>query len=367
MKKNLTSELAGRLMRHPAVAYHEHAVRDEVESILREHSIPFTRDSFGNVIARLATAPKLRPIVLAAHMDHPGFEVLRTLGPGRWQARFRGSVPPHYFRAGLRVRLMPDDLQAVLQPSGGKTPLEFELHARGKSALSVTPQAFAVWDLEDFALRDGLIVGRACDDLVGVASALSALIELKRTRARVHVLSAFTRAEEIGFQGALAIAETQGLPRKALVISLETSRELPGVRMGEGVIIRTGDKASVFNSDATRFLTEVAAKLQARVPAFKYQRALMSGGTCEATAYQEYGYQSTAVCVALGNYHNCGKHNRIRAEFVNVEDAAGMSALLVATALNISQFPTLVGKLTTRLAGLAREARRNLPGTAVTP
>ena len=41
----------------------------------------------------------------------------------------------------------------------------------------------------------------------------------------------------------------------------------------------------------------------------------MSGGTCEATAYQEFGFQTAAVCVALGNYHNCGPRNRIAAEF----------------------------------------------------
>jgi hypothetical protein len=37
---------------------------------------------------------------------------------------------------------------------------------------------------------------------------------------------------------------------------LETSRELPGVKMGGGVILRVGDKASIFDSEATRFLAE---------------------------------------------------------------------------------------------------------------
>ena len=92
------------------------------------------------------------------------------------------------------------------------------------------------------------------------------------------------------------------------------------------MILRTGDKASIFDSDATRYLAEVAAEMQKRNQAFQFQRALMSGGTCEATAYQEYGYQSAAVCVALGNYHNCGGGNRIEAEFVSVHDASSMVA-----------------------------------------
>ena len=37
------------------------------------------------------------------------------------------------------------------------------------------------------------------------------------------------------------------------------------------------------------------------------QRCLMSGGTCEATAYQLYGYETGGLCIALGNYHNRGE------------------------------------------------------------
>ena len=58
----------------------------------------------------------------------------------------------------------------------------------------------------------------------------------------------------------------------------------------------------------------------------------MSGGTCEATAYQLYGYRSAALCVALGNYHNCGPDITIAPEFVSVEDVHGMVRLLVAAA-----------------------------------
>jgi endoglucanase len=85
------------------------------------------------------------------------------------------------------------------------------------------------------------------------------------------------------------------LPSNSLIISLETSRELPGVKMGQGVILRVGDRASVFDSGASRFLAEVAGNLGAKEKNFRFQRALMSGGTCEATAYQEFGFQSAAA------------------------------------------------------------------------
>src|SRR5205814_3855018 len=115
---------------------------------------------------------------------------------------------------------------------------------------------------EDFAVRKGRIYGRACDDLVGVAAALATVIELKKSRARVNAIAAISRAEEVGFHGALALSRSRLLPKNALIISLETSRELPGVKMGKGVILRVGDRTSIFDSEAMRFLGEMAASLK---------------------------------------------------------------------------------------------------------
>jgi endoglucanase len=226
---------------------------------------------------------------------------------------------------------------------------------------------FAVWELEDFAMRQQRIYSRACDDLIGAASVLATLVELKQSRAQVNIIGVLSRAEEVGFRGALALAATRGLPKGALVISLETSRELPGVKMGQGVILRVGDRTSIFDSESMRFLGEVAAGLMSTRRTFQFQRGLMSGGTCEATAYQEFGYQSAAVCVALGNYHNCGERNRVKAEYVSLADACSMVDLLVAAAKQMPRYAALVGKLPKRLRKLLREARPRLLDTASCP
>ncbi len=347
-------------MRHPAAPFHEHVVRGEVESICRENGLKFKRDQFGNVIVSLRTAAKVRPFVLAAHMDHPGFEIVRQLSSKSWLARFLGGVPDDYFRPGVPLRLMPGGVAAKLGRRPGKAK-EFEIHT--KRPLN-GPAEFAVWELEDFAVRKGRIHGRGCDDLIGVASILATLIQLKRSRARVNVMGVIARAEEIGFLGAMAVAAGSALPKNSLVVSLETSRELPGVKMEQGVILRVGDRASIFDSKAMRFLAEVAAGLKSANKKFQFQRALMSGGTCEATAYQEFGFQTAAVCVALGNYHNCAPGKRIGAEFVSVADALGMVELLAESAKQMPQLPKLIGKLPKRLETMLREAKPRLLKTA---
>jgi endoglucanase len=243
---------------------------------------------------------------------------------------------------------------------GQKEQKWFEVWTKIQNQAPGAAPAFAVWELEDFAVRNGRIYGRACDDLIGVAAILAVMIELKRTRAAVKVIGLISRAEEVGLHGALGAAASGGVPAGALVISLETSRELPGVRMGEGVILRVGDRTSIFDPAATRFLMEVARDLKRIRKDFTFQRALMSGGTCEATAYQEFGFQTAALCVALGNYHNCAPGNRIRPEHVSARDACGMVDLLLEAARQLRHYRAITGRLAKRLKRLLAEGRKKL-------
>jgi endoglucanase len=99
--------------------------------------------------------------------------------------------------------------------------------------------AFAMWDLPTFELRDDRVYSRACDDLIGCAAIVAVFHELERTAAETSIYGLFTRAEEVGFVGALKLAQSRIVPLDVIVVSLETSSEkAPGCRMGDGVIVR---------------------------------------------------------------------------------------------------------------------------------
>jgi len=88
----------------------------------------------------------------------------------------------------------------------------------------------------------------------------------------------------------------------------------------------------VFDPGLTHHLQEAAASLAAREPSFRFQRALMDGGSCESTAYNLWGVRAGALCLALGNYHNCGPRGAIAPEFVDWDDLEGLIRLLVEAA-----------------------------------
>jgi putative aminopeptidase FrvX len=188
--------------------------------------------------------------------------------------------------------------------------------------------------------KDGKFYSRVCDDLAGAAACLAMLDQLRRRPPKSPVAVLLTRAEEEGFIGCIAACRDGSLLKKSdRVIAIECSSVQPAAPQGAGVIIRVGDRASIFNSGLTWFLAQQAEELKKIDRSFKVQRALMPGGTCEGTVYDIYGYTAASLCVALGNYHNMDiKRNQIAAEFIDVSDWKNMVKLFVRLAKSGHEF-----------------------------
>ncbi len=194
------------------------------------------------------------------------------------------------------------------------------------------------------------LVARACDDAAGLAACLAAL-DRARSKAKTPVAVLVTRAEEIGFVGAIATVRDgkKGLLRKDdRVISIETSAAQAAAPMGEGCVLRVGDKTSVFHSGLTDFLHRRCVAIAERDKSFKFNRALMPGGTCEATAFDAFGHMAAAACVPLANYHNMDRENKkMAAEEIDLNDWRSLVTFLTDAGLNASDFdgkPTALRK-----------------------
>ncbi len=295
-------------------------------------------DDVGNLRLRLRIGKPGtgRPVLFSAHMDHPGFEAGRTLRDGRLEAIWRGGVLPEYF-VGSRVRFYDGDrvvrgtIEAVrVTRRAGRRRVE---SATVRVPRPVSPGAIGMWNLSDPVIRGSRIFARGCDDIAGLAAILAAFDELIAARRPVDVYATFTRAEEVGFAGAIAACRNGFVPKKTRVIAVECSSELPGVPLGGGPILRVGDYSAIFSPGLTAFCRRVADDLSKRDRAFRYQRKLMDGGTCESAAFCAAGFEATGLCVALGNYHNMDrKRGKIAAEYIDLDDFAGLVKWFVALA-----------------------------------
>lgn len=327
-------DIAEALLANPTAPMMEDLPQAHVRAFADERGFEHTTDAAGNVLVKAGTDGAHPPLVLVAHLDHPGFHV--DAGDGDVVSlTFHGGLmaehavpgsPVHFFRRGEMEPIGTGAVVAADETAGRLTGASAEV-LDGEAVVG----GFAMWGFPSWSIDDGRITGRVCDDLLGAGAILATLDEV----GPCNVWGLFTRAEEVGFLGAIEAIRLATVPADSSVLSLECSPALPSAPQGGGVIVRVGDRMSIFDPGLTAALV-AAAETQAKDdPTFKWQRKLMDGGACEATAFCATGYRASGVAVPLGGYHNAGG-GQVAAETVLVDDFVAEVQLLVTLARNPS-------------------------------
>lgn len=342
------------LLAKPTAPFREQRVIALAGSLLEEAGVPHFADPAGNLVVGAASrADYLRLVrerdgepvrVFIAHMDHPGFHGVRWLAPDVLRVRWYGGSPVRHLQ-GSRVWLANDE---GFEGVGIMRNARLKKHGLSIDTAEVwvegalprpRPQAkrlFGGFDFRRPVWKSGSrIHARAADDLVGVFCLIAtAQAVFRRAKSRPPFLGLLTRAEEVGFVGALAhlqLGWLQQARRPLMCVSLEASRTLPGAEVGKGPIVRLGDRRTPFDPGYSQVLTRLADKLLPR----RHQRRIMDGGSCEGSAATAWGLPTIALAVPLGNYHNqgleggpdCRGRHGPAPEFVHLADVEGQLKL----------------------------------------
>jgi putative aminopeptidase FrvX len=358
----------------PTAPFAEHKVLAHVERFCAARKgVSTSRDRFGNLLARLQVGGRkmARPVCITAHLDHPGFVVDRMVGENRLRAFWRGGVPKEYFvdasvRFDMGNRWLKGRIESIktVKRDGVERVDTALMEVREK----IPSGTIGMWDFPNPAIRGSKIYARACDDLAGASAMLCAIDILSRERKPCDAYFLFTRAEEVGFVGAIAAANAGTIPKKCFVVAMETSSERPFAKIGDGPILRVGDKASTFTHAVTAHCHQVAKDLAKSDKKFTFQRKLMDGGTCESSAYCTLGYDATGICVALGNYHNVdSKRKKLGPEYIDLDDFAGVVKWFVALARSQRAYTGRDEALVEQMAKLEQRYAKLLDGTRELP
>lgn len=311
----------------------EHRVAEWVGRwVDRRDDLRLAVDTGGNLLITQKGRKAKAPVIAVAHMDHPAFVLTEVQGRVA-SFEFRGGVSAPYFH-GARVGVIsrhdgPSGKVTTYDPVSQTGTIDF-----GSESAQVGD--IALWRFPKTRKVEGRFQAPACDDLAGAAAALAALDRMRGRPGLRHFGVLLTRAEEVGLIGAIHVAKHQTIPPDSRVLSIETSRELPEAPIGDGPIIRTGDRSTVFDRE---LLNRISRAVESG--GLRHQRKLMSGGGCEATAFGVYGYQAAGLCLALGNWHNRGNLDEVEAgrgeavpmlEEISVDDFHGLIDLLVIAA-----------------------------------
>jgi len=343
------------ILSQPTVPFREDLVVDVVIHTLSQYKIPYFFDPAGNIVVGLASAKEYRALlrdrdaepvrVLAAHMDHPGFHGVKWLPNSRLQVKWLGGSPVKHLN-GARVWLA--DTNGALGHGRMRSP---KLHKSKRYLLSAEiqfdnktlvkePTARDIFG--GFAFRKPVwqsgkrLYTKAADDLVGVFAIIETAIAAfgARTKTVPPFTGLLTRAEEVGFVGAVAHFELEWLTkakRPYVFVSLEASRTLPGAVLGKGPVVRLGDRRTVYDSSYLKLLIDLAQ----RVLPGRHQQRIMDGGACEAAAATIWNIPAIGITLPLANYHNQGFEGGLDCpymegpapEYVHMDDIAGLLTL----------------------------------------
>ena len=340
----------------PTAPFLETRVIAYIRDFARKRGMRVQTDVSGNLMIELrGKQPKLPRWVFAAHMDHPGMRAVRMIDKRTLEAEFHGFVHIDYVR-GTRVRFFSSHDREIVgtvidAKPGEHDRLTVPTTVTLRVAKPVEKDSPGMFDQGAFRLKGKKFYSRALDDLAGVASALAMIDKLAKNPPASTIAILLTRAEEEGFVGALgAVIKPQLLRKTDRLVAIECSAEQPYAQQGNGVILRVGDRTSIFHSGLTYFMARQAEELAKKDKSFKHQRALMPGGTCESTVYDAWQYIAAAVCVPLGNYHNMDRaKKKIGPEYIDYSDWQNMVKLFVQLARNGHTFKEGMPDLKERL------------------
>jgi putative aminopeptidase FrvX len=367
----------------PTAPFCEEHVARWLEAWAREVGLRSWRDAAGNLYGEYLRGERSEtPLVVEAHMDHPGFLVV-GMEEGEAgmivRAEFRGGVKPSYFPGALvRFWIAGEGRWAaakVLEMKARESGRAMDVWLKCQEA--VAAGTLGMWDLPDARVEDRVFRARVCDDLAGCAAMVCLVEELLKQEVAGHVIMLFSRAEEVGFAGVIAVCEKGWIPKGSRIIGLEMSKAGFKAMQGKGPVVRVGDRTGIFSPGLTHFLTQAAGYIQDDEPGFPYQRALMDGGMCSTTAFVAWGYDAAAMCLPLEGYHNMrevhpgltaklqlNESNEIISESIHLSDFAGMVRVLVEAVKRMEKYQPGFGVMRERLTKMhAEEQEEMLYGT----
>ena len=335
---SVTAILLKSLADAPSVSGHERPVREAIIAALPAWARSLTRtDNEGNLI--LEVGPDREPVMFIAHQDEVGFEVTNIADDGTVSLRTRGGLfqslwegqPAllHFDRAGeppLPGVFVPRDTAITKQPEALTAWFGMNAEALRKrgvvNGLSVTAFKSAT------RLGSTRFTARALDDRAGSTALVLAVRRITPATLKRRIIFAWSVREEIGLEGAIALAKHYGSVVKR-VYSVDTfvssdspaeSTRFADTPLGHGAVIRALDSSSIAP------LPELDRVLNiARANAIPIQVGATNGGA-DGSAFVRYGVLHVGLSWP-------GRYSHSPVEVLDLRDLQALEKLIYSIAI----------------------------------
>ena len=300
------------LINTPGVSTREQAVRDRIRALLPSWAKADV-DAKGNLLVAAGPEHGARTLLFIAHMDETGYLVKAIRDDGSLEVRPAGGFFETLYEGQVvLVHATKGDVGGVVPPrpnyfeaaaaeapsafAGDAVRVELGVASRqAAEALGVAagdpitiPKAFR-------RLYGSFGSGRAVDDRAGCTALLLALRGLEPKTLRNRVMFAFSVEEEIGLNGAQALAQSVH-PDLAIAVDTFVSSDSPLERdafahavLGKGPVVRAIDSSNI--TDPAIIDRVLSLARQGGLP---IQYGLTRGGN-DGSVFPEFGAPDLAL------------------------------------------------------------------------
>ncbi len=272
----------------------------EVTKIIEKEITPYAdsvyTDVLGNLVATYRGVSGDKKLMLSAHADEVGFMISEIEDSGMLRFSCVGGIDNSVL-LGKRVLIGDMRVRGVISstpfhltekdkrydvPSDSSLYIDIGADSRRSAEGCVSLGDFAVFDSPFYELGDYKIKGKALDDRAGAFVAIELLRRLynEGVRPDFDLVFAFTVREELGYSGALAVADREK-PDMAIVLETTAIADLSDVpqhkrvaEQGEGAVISVLDRSSIYPRDAVEYAMSSAERYKIKAQLKKF----ISGG-----------------------------------------------------------------------------------------
>lgn len=271
------------------VSGYEHNVTEYLFNILEYEKINnIYIDNVGNLIVHQKGSNRAKKILINAHIDEVGFQILKKKNSKEYQVKTLGNIKTWN---AVHQKVKSNSKNAVLYPCN-----EENIKDHNYENLVLMCEE-AVETGEVFSFDSNLVEtksfyrGKAIDNRISCFCLYKTITKQIKTKADIYFV--FSTQEEISMRG-VRVAKTSIQPDLFINVDVSPECENNSLIIGEGVGIKMSDSIGVSDIDIVNFIKEICEK-----NSIKYQIEVSNCGTTELIISNELDYGSKEIGISI--------------------------------------------------------------------
>lgn len=244
-------------------------------------------DNVGNLVVYKKGSEGTKKILLTAHVDEVGFQVLKKKSDIEYQVKTLGNIKTWN---AVHQKVKSNSATAVLYPCKENIQAnEYE------NLLLICDECVNIGDVfsfdSDLVETEKFFRGKSVDNRISCFCLYNLITKQIKTKADIYFV--FTVQEEITMRGA-RVAKTSIQPDLSINVDVSPECENNSLIAGEGVGLKMSDGIGVSDTDTVNFTKEICIKDN-----IKYQMEVSNCGTTELIITNELDYGSKELGISI--------------------------------------------------------------------